>query len=222
METTLHRQLKERYAGNDGATEVRLESYRIDAVLNAELIEIQLGSLGALRDKVRALLGEHRVRIVKPVTFRKHIVKLDRAGGAVISRRRSPKRGRFLSVFEDLVHFTTLFPHQRLTLELLLVEVEELRAPGHGRRRRRKANDYVVEDQRLLAVHGRQELRTADDLSSLVPTWPAAPFHTGQLAAALGVRRTVAQRIAYCLRRCGAIHRVGKAGNAHLYDRSCA
>lgn len=60
METSLHRQLKRRYAGRDGETEVRLGSYRIDAVAGDELVEIQLGSLGALRDKVRALLKQHQ------------------------------------------------------------------------------------------------------------------------------------------------------------------
>jgi len=53
-----------------------------------------------------------------------------------VSRRWSPKRGAAVDIFDDLVHFTRAFPHKRLTLEVPLVEVEELRYPGHGRRRR--------------------------------------------------------------------------------------
>ena len=41
-----------------------------------------------------------------------------------------------LDLFEELVHFTRVFPHPRLTLEVVLVEIEEWRYPGHGRRRR--------------------------------------------------------------------------------------
>ncbi len=44
------------------------------------------------------------------------------------------------------------------------------------------------------------------------------PFHTGQLAEALGAQRWVAQRIAYCLRKMGAANQVGKQGNAWLYE----
>ena len=40
METSLHRQLKALYAGDDGSQEVVCEGYRIDAVRGGELIEI--------------------------------------------------------------------------------------------------------------------------------------------------------------------------------------
>ena len=44
-----------------------------------------------------------------------------------------------LDLFDDLVHFTRAFPHPRVAIEAPLVEVEELRCPGHGRRRWRRA-----------------------------------------------------------------------------------
>ncbi len=100
METSLHRQLKAIYAGADGQQEVVCDGYRIDAVRGAELIEIQHGSLTAIRDKIRRLLEQHRVRIVKPIVANKLLVKLDRRGGAELDRRRSPKRGKLLDVFD--------------------------------------------------------------------------------------------------------------------------
>ena len=42
----------------------------------------------------------------------------------------------YTDLFDDLVHFTRVFPHRRLTLEVPLVDIEEWRYPGHGRRRR--------------------------------------------------------------------------------------
>ena len=44
-------------------------------------------------------------------------------------------RGTFVDLFDELVHFTRVFPHPRLALEVVLVEIEEWRYPGHGRRR---------------------------------------------------------------------------------------
>jgi hypothetical protein len=122
METSLHRQLKLAYARSAKHTEVTVGTFRIDAISRSnELIEIQHASLGALKQKVRQLLdhdAQHRVRIVKPIVARKWIVTRDVPSGKPIRRRLSPKRGQLSDIFNDLVYFTALFPHPRLTLEL--------------------------------------------------------------------------------------------------------
>ena len=217
METSLHRDLKAMYAGTDAQVEVRLGRYRIDAVVDDRLIEIQHGSLSAIRDKIRALLADHRVLVVKPIVARKRLIKQSARGGRITDRRMSPKRGGVLDLFDELVHFTRVFPHERLVLEVPLVEIEEWRYPGHGRRRRWRANDHEVEDQRLVSVDEVYQLRTASDVRRLVDCPLPSPFHTGHLAGSLGVQRWRAQRITYCLRRMGAVEEVGKAGNARLY-----
>ena len=222
METTLHRQLKALYAGGQARTEQRLAGfrYRIDAVRGEQLVEIQHGSLAAIRDKIAQLLARHRVLVVKPIVVRKTLVALSRKRGKELSRNASPKRGTVLDLFDELVYFTRVFPHENLTLETPLVEIEERRYPGHGKRRRWRAKDFVVEDQRLLAVVGVERFATHADLWRLLPPALAEPFHTGHLAEALGIRRWLAQRIAYCLRHTGAAAVAGKQGNAWLYRRA--
>lgn len=217
METSLHRQLKARYAATPDEQEVACDGYRIDAINDGELIEIQHGSLAAIRDKIAVLLKKHRVTVVKPIIARKQLIKLKRRGGKVVDSRLSPKRGQLLDVFDELVYFTRVFPHKRLTLEVLLVEVEELRYPGHGRRRRRGVRDFQIEDQRLMDVIESHRFRTLADLRNVLPRQLPKTFHTGDLAECLEIKRWVAQRIAYCLRETGAIKSVGKQGNALLY-----
>lgn len=219
MESSLHRQLKALYAPNDEAQEVACDGYRIDAVRRGELVEIQHGSLSAIRDKIGQLLRSHRVRVVKPIVAEKMLVKLDQQGGCEVSRRRSPKRGQRLDLFDELVYFTRVFPHRRLVLETPLVEVEEFRYPGHGRRRRRRSSDFQVQDLRLVRVVQTHRYRTLTDLRRLLPKKLPTPFHTGHLAQQLDVQRWIAQRIAYCMRKTGALHVVGKQGNALLYSR---
>ena len=220
METSLHRQLKALYAGPDARVEERLEGFRIDAVRAGQLVEIQHGGLGAIRDKIARLLKSHEVLVVKPLVVKKTLVKLTRKSGKEVSRRQSPKQAGLLNLFDELVHFTRVFPHQRLTLEAPLVEIEEHRYPGHGRRRRWRQNDFVTQDQRLLAVQGVHRFRTTDDLLALLPAGLPEQFHTGELAALLGIPRWLAQRIAYCLRHMGAAEVCGKQGNALLYRRA--
>jgi hypothetical protein len=218
VETSLHRDLKARYAGADARFEVPLGNYRIDVVSGSRLVEIQHGPLAAVRDKVRALLDKHSVLVVKPIVVKKLLVKRTAKGGRITARRLSPKRGRILDLFHELVYFVRVFPHQRLTLEVPLVDIEEWRYPGHGRRRRRRANDYQVEDQKLLDIREVYRLRTASDVVRLITCPLPRPFHTGHLAGSLGIERWVAQRIAYCLRKFGALTDLGKKGNARLYE----
>lgn len=220
METSLHRQLKELYADDDSQTEVQLGDFRIDAIFQDQLVEIQHGSLAAIRDKIKKLLVSHRVMVVKPIILRKQLVKCSSRGGPVVDRRRSPRSGSRLDLFDELVYFTRVFPHRNLVLETPLIDIEEWRYPGHGKRRRHRKNDFQVEDRRLTNIHETLQYKSASDLLRLVPTSLPTPFHTGHLAKSLDVPRWNAQRIAYCLRETGAICQVGKEGNTRLYRKA--
>lgn len=217
METSLHRQLKDRYAQTGAEQEVLVGDYRVDVVNPDTLVEIQHGSLAAIRDKMARLLQHHRVLVVKPIVARKRIIKLRQAGGSTETARWSPKRGGPLDLFGELVYFTRIYPHPNLTLDVPLVHVQERRFPGHGRRRWRRDTDYQVEDLELVDVRDTYQFSTATDLCQLLPANLPEPFHTGQLAQQLNVPRSVAGQIAYCLRQTGAAVQLGKQGNAKLY-----
>ena len=129
-----------------------------------------------------------------------------------------PEAGKLLDLFDELIHFTNVFPHPRLVLEVPLVEVEEWRYPGHGRRRWRRDGDFQVEDQTLVMVQSQIRLVSAGDLAGLVSCPLPVPFHTAHIASGMSIPRWSAQRIAYCLNRMGAWRQVGKSRNAWLYD----
>lgn len=217
LETSLHQQLKDHYARPGSRQEVTLGRYRIDLVQRGRLIEIQQSGLGAIRDKVRDLLQEYRVDLVKPLVVRKRLVRLDGEKGTVVSRRWSPLRGKPLDVFTELLHFSNVFPHPRLRLLTPMIEVEESRFPGHGRRRRWRKNDFVVGDLTLTGVLATHQYRTVADLCRLIPAHLPVVFHTRDLAGALGVRETQSRQIAWVLRQTGAADVVGKNGNRKLY-----
>lgn len=220
MESSLHKQLKELYSDNSAEVEQKLGRYRIDVVRDSELIEIQHGSLAAIRDKVADLTTKHRVLVVKPIIVRKRLVKLKSLGGRIVERRLSPKCGSILDLFDELVYFTRVFPHPNLTLETPLVDIEEWRYPGHGRRRYRRQNDHIIEDQKLTKLHEIHRFQTRRDLLRLIPADLPDPFHTGHLAEAMQVPRSKAQQIVYCLRKTAALDDCGKQVNARLYRRA--
>jgi hypothetical protein len=218
METSLHRCLKSHYALPGAKYEEVLGRYRIDVHNGHQLVEIQHGSLASIRDKIARLVVDHQVLVVKPIVGRKTIIRLDRQEGDEVSRRLSPKQGTLLDVFDELIYFCRVFPHPQLTIDVPVVDIEETRYPGHGRRRRWRRDDHVVDDQRLVAVRSRTVLRCPADLLALLPADLPRPWHTGDLSKQAGVGRHIAQRIAYCLRHMAAAREVGKRGNARLYD----
>ena len=220
METSLHRQLKLAYALSAAHTEVNFAAFRIDAIGRAnELVEIQHASLGALKTKIRRLLdhdSQYSVRVVKPIVARKWIVTRQSPTGPVLRKRLSPKRGELCDIFLDLVHFTALFPHPRLTLEVLLVNTEEQRVAKLKHRFRRK--NYVTLEQTLVSIEHRFELHSASDLWRVLPEVKLpASFDTAELARQIQRPRWFAQKVAYCLRNCDAITLTGKSGNSQLY-----
>lgn len=220
METSLHRQLKESYANDCCDVEVRLGQYRIDAIRDDELIEVQHGSLAAIRDKVRQLLRTHRVRVVKPIIARKRIIRQQRRDGAVTSRRMSPSRGDLLDLFDELIYFTNVFPHDRLTLDVPMVQVEEWRLPPGGtHRRRRRQAKFRVKDVVLTQILEQREFRYAEDLLGLLDTTAMdGAFNTAQLAEWIDRPRWFAQRVAYVLRKTGAATSLGRKRSGMLYS----
>tara|TARA_R110002049_G_scaffold309268_1_gene519536 strand:- start:51424 stop:52095 length:672 start_codon:yes stop_codon:yes gene_type:complete len=222
METTLHQQLKRCYADGASNTEVTVGRYRIDAVRDDELIEVQCASLSAIRDKSNQLLKRHKLRVVKPVIARTRITKIKKPGGKPTSRRMSPKRGNILDLFEDLIYFTRVFPNPNLVLEVPMIHVEQFRMPAKRRRRRRWGKDYSVHDVQLEQIEHRYEFHEAADLLTLFHLPEKDDFNTADLAKAIDRPRWVAQQIAYVLRNVGAIETAGRNRSGIRYASKAA
>lgn len=219
METSLHRQLKALYENATSQTEAWVGEFRIDVVDHAQsrLIEIQSAALAALRSKTRKLLDDgHHVWIVKPLAARKFLITRDSQGIEIVTQRWSPTRETLFTLFHELVHFIELFPHPKLTLEVLLTIQEEQRVARPAKRW--KGKTYQVSDRLLRSVEHRHVLQTVQDLRKLLPATLPAAFTTEDLATCAGIPRWLAQKTAYCLRKTEAIQTAGKRGHAMLYE----
>jgi hypothetical protein len=213
--TLLHQQLKEHYVSDPDRHEVVVGGFRIDAVdRKGRLIEIQCASLSAIRNKIRTLVDDHQVVVVKPLAARKKIVTLHRRGGDIVSTRFSPVRQTIAHVFLELVHFG-IFPHPRLQLDVLLTVQEEVRVPPTERSSWRKK--YSVEERTLVTVEHHVKLKTANDLWKALDLQLPEQFTTADLVNASQMPRWLAQKAAWCFRRMEFFDVCGKAGNAVVY-----
>jgi hypothetical protein len=218
-EKPLHAALKAWYAQPGDQFEVPVDGFVIDIVRGDLLVEIQTGNFSSIKRKLRALVRDHPVRVVYPIAREKWIVRLAKDGsGEVLGRRKSPKRGAAEYVFAELVRLPKLLASPNFSVEVLLVQAEEIRSYDGKRGWRR--HGWVIEERRLLEVVDRRLFETPDDLAVFVPPDLTEPWTTADLAAAIGQPRWLARKMAYCLRKMGVVEAVGKQGNAILYTRS--
>ncbi len=214
-EKPLHAALKEWYAQQGDAFEVDVDGYVIDVVCGDLLVEIQTGSCSPLKDKLRSLVAQHPTRLVIPIAREKWLVKLPKEPDGKTRRRKSPKKGRAADLFGELVSFPDLMCQENFSLEVLLIQEEEVRSHQPGRRWRRRG--WVTEERRLLTVLDRRLFSGPQDLLLLIDGDLPTQFTTADLAKAMNTPRRVAQQAAYCLRHMNAITKIGKRGNAYLY-----
>jgi len=214
-EKPLHASLKEWYRQEGGRVEVAVDGFVVDLVRDGLLIEIQTRNFASMRRKLDRLLDSHMMRLVHPVAATKWIVKLDQ-DGSEISRRRSPKRGIAADVCEELVSFPSLLSHPNFTLEIALIEEEEIRRPDVEKGWRR--GGFVIEERRLVDVLETVELDSPEELLGLLPEGLPDPFTTADLADGLGRSRHLAREVAYCIRVSGAVETVGRDKRGILYQ----
>jgi len=217
-EKQLHAALKAWYVRPGDQVEVAVDSYIIDIMRGDLLIEIQTRSFSALKRKVTELVKQHPVRLAYPIAMEKWIVRMPEKGDRILGRRRSPRRGIPADVFEEMVSFPELISNSNFSIELLLIQEEEVRRQDRRRGWRRKG--WTIDERRLLKVLDRLVLETPADVAALIPEDLVTPFTTSDLARAVGRPRRLAQRMAYCLRAMGCITPAGKQGNAILYTRT--
>jgi hypothetical protein len=220
QQTSLHYALKDYYAPPGAIQEAAMDGYLVDVIAGDLLIEIQTRNFTALRNKLLDLLERHSVRLVHPIAQEKWIVKLSTQGETPLYRRRSPRRGRAEDVFFEFVHIPTLLAHPNFSLEIVLIQEEEIRredCKGSWRRR-----GISIVDRKLLCIIDRKLLRTPSDLISFLPSDLEQPFNNHDLALALKISRPLASKMTYCMRMANVLNICGKKNRSNLFEINTA
>ena len=150
-EKSLHAELKHWLKMPGDKIESPVDGYIIDIVRGELLIEIQTQNFSAIRKKLEKLLISHKVRLIYPIVQNKWIIGLDRKGDQIKRRRLSPKHDSYVNIFEELVWIPHIISNSNLSIEAIIVHVEETRVnDGKGSWRRRKG--WSIYDKRLVNV----------------------------------------------------------------------
>jgi len=215
-ESTLHRELKFRYAAG-GETEVERAGYVCDAVdAEGEQIEIQTGSFAPLRLKLPALAALGPVRLIHPVIVKKTIEVFDTRGN-LLSRRKSPRKGSVWNLFEELLYAPELALLAGLTIEAVLIDAVERRIDdGKGSWRRRGIS---IVDRALETMLESAEFSGPADFKRLLPFKAREEFSSTLLAERACIRPELARKSIFVLRKIGVIKRLRKEGRVWIYRK---
>lgn len=213
-EKPLHASLKKFYAQPGDQIETVVDGFVIDIVRDDLLLEIQTGNFSSIKSKLTNLLRSHQIRLIYPIAQEKWIVKLAKDGSSAVTRRKSPKKGRLENLFWEMVSFPQLLSNRNLSLEVVLIKEEEVRRYEAGRKWRRKG--WVTEERRLLEVVEQRLFEEPADWLGFLPEGLES-FTARDLAETIDIRRQLAQRMAYCMRKARVIELIGKRGRANLY-----
>ena len=217
-EKPLHAALKQWIALPDDSVEVPVDGFTVDVVRERLLIEIQTASLSSIRRKLTKLLDRHPVRLVYPIARDLWIVRQSPNGRKVLGRRKSPKHGTIESVFEELVSIPRLLAHPDFSLQVVLIQEEQVRRQNGPRNWRRKG--WSSHERRLLQVVDQWIFESPQDMQALIPASLPEVFTTADLSEATGQPVWLVQKMAYCLRLMETIAVTGKRGRWILYKRT--
>jgi hypothetical protein len=217
-ESSLHNALKFRYTGDYGETEKSMGDYVCDGLTeDGEIIEVQTGSFGPLKDKARELAAFGPVRIIHPIIINKYIETLNMEG-EVLRRRKSPRRGSQWDLFKNLLYAPELAATPGLRIELALIDaLEQRKEDGKGSWRRKGAS---IAGRELTAWHSSVSLNGPEDYYRFLPFTPREEFTSRQLAEKARIPVNLAGKTLYVLTRIGIAKRIGKKGRSFLYKRS--
>jgi hypothetical protein len=217
-ETSLHAGIKQVLAKPGDQFEVKIEGKIVDIFRRSgEIVEVQTGNFGKLKSKIEHLSSKYPIRVVYPIPVKKIIVQLDAKTGVELSRRKSPKKNNIYTLFDELVYFPTLLSLPGVSLEVLFVEIEELRVrDGRGSWRRKFQS---ILDKRLSRNEKNHLFTSNADLLRLLPDTLPPEFTVSMLAHEADINVHIAREMAYVLKKAGLISEEGKKGREKLYRR---
>ena len=213
-EKPLHASLKQWCAQPGDRFEVAVDGFVIDIVRDDLLLEIQTGNFASIKSKLANLVRLHTIRLIYPIAQEKWIIKLEKDEGSGVNRRKSPKKGRLEDLFWEMVRLPQLASNPNFSLEVLMIKEEEVRRRNGKRNWRRRG--WGIEERRLLEVVDQRLFKEPTDWLRFLPE-SLESFTARDLAEAIDIRKELAQKMAYFLRKAKLIELIGRRGRANLY-----
>jgi len=215
-EFSLHSEIKKIYSLPGDQFEVKVGNYIVDILRINLVIEVQTKNFSALKEKLQVLTEKHKVRLVYPLPEKKWITHVTK-DHIELNTRKSPRKGKLTDLFRELVMIPNMIGEENFSLEVLLIDEEEVRCDdGKGSWRRRGVS---IKERKLLKVNDRILFQTKADYLKILPEDLNEVFTNKELAQLAKISVRTARQITYCLRKSEVIQVTGKNGRSLAFQK---
>jgi len=217
-ESSLHDAVKQLYVNDGAVTEAEEGGYVVDVLQKDRIVEIQTGSFSNIKTKLLSLCEKHPVHLVYPLPEKKIISVYDARENILLYRRKSPKKGRLQDTVKELCRIVPVLALPGFSLEVLFVEIEEVRRDdGNGSWRRKGVS---IADRRLVDVYSSVVFSCPADYLQLLPEGLPDEFTNKDIASLWKTTPRNAQGVSYCLKGLGLIRVCRRQGKAQVFCRA--
>ena len=215
-EKTIHATLKNYYSPTTWHHEAKVGRYYADILIGNHILEIQTRQFNTMRKKLEAFLPDYKVTIIYPVAHTKWLQWIDEETGELTNKRKVPKRGTLYNIMPELYKIKPFLLDPNLNLRIVLIDVEETRLlNGWSRNKKKGASRNDGMPTQLVA---EVSIETLEDYAKFLPEGLPSPFTTKDYKKCAKVSEQVASTALNILYYIGTVERVGKKGNAFLYE----
>lgn len=174
-ENLIHKELKSQYAAKyNGKIEEKIDTYICDVYSKeAGIFEIQTSNLFKLKNKIFSLAKNFKITLVYPIILEKTIIKIN-SQGMIISERKSPKRKKFIQIFEEIAGSYSLFFEENFSFHVVPITITETRmitdAPVQNfSKSRKKLQNWILLEKRITKQFDTIYVHKREDLLQFIP-----------------------------------------------------
>ncbi len=216
-EGTLHAVLKHYIEENSDYHEVKIGRFVADIKRGNQIIEIQTRQFGKLRKKLSCFLEDYHVTIVYPISHVKWLSWIDLETGEISPKRKSPKTGSPYEVFFELYRIKDLLPHPGLSICIVLIDMEEYKLLNGWSRDKKRGG--CRKDRVPIQIKKTISISSLQDYEQLIPDTLDSTFTSKDFKKHTKLTLRSAQLALNVLAFLSAVERIGKKGNAYIYER---
>ena len=216
-EKTVHAVVKNYYEPDEDKQEIPIEGMYADIFTGTEIIEVQTRSFDQVRKKLDRFLPEYPVTVVLPIPSTKWLIWIDEETGELSDPRKSPKKGSEYEAFRELYKIKQYLKKEGLTIVLLFLDMEEYRLLNGWSRDKKKGSSRY--DRIPLRIIKEVRFEHPQDYAVLIPDSIIGEFTCAEFAKAAKINNRQANLVLNILFYLNVVTRVGKKGNAFVYEK---
>lgn len=217
-EKMLHAVLKRCYTYNEQFREVKVGPFVADVFDGDTITEIQTRNFGVLRRKLDYYLGRFPVRVVYPMYHIRNIHWVNPETGETSKPHKGRRVGTPAQALHELWQIKDYLCHPELTIEIILLDVEEYRyLNGWGKDRKHGSTRIDCTPREIEQVI---ELTKPSDYQIFLPESLPEQFTVPMFQKAAGLKNRQAYSAVHVLEAVHIIEECGKSGRAICYRRA--